>query len=105
MDQKEELIQIVRLVQKDMGKFALLYTKVINKVYYWCYCVVNDEVTAKNIAQECMVNIYQKLHTLDNAEMFCSWMYRLVSNSCYVYLQNQRSNRLCSVYGNGGKYA
>ncbi|MFV0396337.1 MAG: RNA polymerase sigma factor [Coprobacillaceae bacterium] len=87
MDKREELTQIVETVQKDMEQFELLYSHVINKVYYWCYNIVNDEATAKDLAQESMIRIYQKLHTLDNAQAFHSWMYVLVRNICYSYLR------------------
>lgn len=87
MDKKEELTQIVKTVQNDMEQFELLYSHIINKVYYWCYNVVNDETLAKDLAQECLIRIYQKLHTLDNAKAFHSWMYILVRNVCYNYVR------------------
>ncbi|MFV0392972.1 MAG: RNA polymerase sigma factor [Coprobacillaceae bacterium] len=90
MDKKEELTQIVRTVQRGKGQFELLYSHVINKVYYWCYSIVNDETLAKDLAQECMIKIYQKFDTLKNAETFSSWMYILVRNFCYDFVRSSK---------------
>ncbi|MDQ0363050.1 RNA polymerase sigma factor [Breznakia pachnodae] len=87
MDEKEKLTQIVKAVQEDIGKFDLLYSQIINKVYFWCYTVVGNEADAKDATQEAMIRIHKKMHTLRNAETFNSWMYRLVRNSCITYLR------------------
>lgn len=91
MDEKNELTQIVREVQKDSEQFEKLYSHVINKVYYWCYSIVKNEALAKDLAQESMIKLHQKLHTLDNAEAFNSWLYVLVRNSCYYYLRSNKN--------------
>lgn len=93
MDKKEELTQLVEMVQKDMEKFELLYSHIINKVYYWCYSVVNNEALAKDLAQESMIRIHRNLHKLKKAETFNSWMYILVRNVCYNHMRlNKNKN-------------
>ncbi|MDF9837050.1 MULTISPECIES: sigma-70 family RNA polymerase sigma factor [unclassified Breznakia] len=93
MNDKEELTQIVETVQKDMGQFELLYSHIINKVYYWCYNIVNDKTLAEDLAQESMIRIYEKLNMLDNAEAFHSWMYVVVRNICYTHMRlNKHGN-------------
>lgn len=92
MDKKEELTQIVKKVQKDIGQFELLYSHIISKIYYWCYTVVRDEAVAKDLAQESMIRIYQKINTVNNAETFHSWMYVLVRNICYRYVESHRKS-------------
>lgn len=91
MDKKEELTQIVELVQKDMDQFEILYSHIANKVYYWCFNAVRDETTAKDLAQESMIKVYQKLHTLENVDTFNSWLYALVRNICYSYLRTLKN--------------
>ncbi|MFV0393283.1 MAG: RNA polymerase sigma factor [Coprobacillaceae bacterium] len=87
MDEKEKLTQIVKMVQKDIGQFALLYSHIINKVYFWCYSIIGNEADAKDITQEAMIQIYKSIHSLRNPETFNSWMYRLVRNSCLNYIR------------------
>lgn len=91
MDEKKELTRIINLVQKDIEQFELLYSHTINKVYYWCYNSVKNETTAKDLAQESMIKIYQKIHTLDNPEAFNSWMYTIVRNICNYYLRSLKN--------------
>jgi len=90
VDKKGELTQIIETVQNDMEQFEMLYSHIVNKVYYWCYSIVNDESVAKDLTQESMIRIYQKLHTLDDAEAFYSWTYVLVRNICYSYLRSNK---------------
>ena len=90
MDKKVELTQIIETVQNDMEQFEMLYPHIVNKVYYWCYSIINDESVAKDLTQESMIRIYQKLHTLDDAEAFYSWTYVLVRNICYSYLRKNK---------------
>jgi len=90
VDKKVELTQIIETVQNDMEQFEMLYPHIVNKVYYWCYSIINDESVAKDLTQESMIRIYQKLHTLDDAEAFYSWTYVLVRNICYSYLRKNK---------------
>lgn len=84
---KIELTQIVKEVQNDIGKFELLYKNISSRVYYWCYIVIGNEAEAQDVAQEAMIRIYNKIHTLKNPETFNSWMYRLVRNYCLNYIR------------------
>lgn len=87
MVEKEKLTQIVKEVQKDAGKFEILYSQIINKVYFWCYTVIGNETDAKDATQEAMVDIYRNIQSLQNPEMFSTWMYRLVRNNCLTYIR------------------
>jgi RNA polymerase sigma-70 factor (ECF subfamily) len=102
MDKKEELTQIVKTVQRDIGQFELLYSRIINKVYFWCFTIIGNEADARDATQEAMIRIYNKLHTLNNAETFNSWMYRLVRNSCINILTNRK--KLEIEYGKTDDY-
>lgn len=90
IEEKEKLTQIVKLVQKDKENFELLYTHNMNRVYYWCYTILKDETLARDLAQESMIKIYYKFHTLKDPEAFTSWMYTLVRNLCYNYIRRHK---------------
>lgn len=87
---KEGLTKIVERVQMDANQFELLYVEIIKKVYFWCYTIVNNEELAKDLAQESMIRIYEKLHTLKNTDGIISWMYTLVQNVCKSHLRSQK---------------
>ncbi|MDQ0360929.1 RNA polymerase sigma factor [Breznakia pachnodae] len=86
-----ELTQIVKEVQKDIGQFELLYSQIINKVYFWCYTVIGNDADAKDAAQEAMIRIYKNVAKLKEPENFTSWMYVIVRNACYNYLRYHKS--------------
>lgn len=90
MIEKDKLTQIVKGVQKDKSNFEVLYTYVIDRVYFWCYTVIGNEADAKDAAQNAMICIYKSIQSLKNPEMFNSWMYRLVRNTCLNYIQKYK---------------
>lgn len=90
MDKVDELTQIVKAVQDDRKNFEQLYPRIVNKVYFWCYTIVGNEADALDASQEAILCIYKKIDTLKNPPMFNSWMYRVVTNSCYRYLRDNK---------------
>lgn len=84
------LTQIVEEVQKDSKQFELLYSRIAKKVYYWCFTILKNGSEAEDVMQESMILIYKKIHTLKSPEYFNSWMYRLVTNCCYGYLNKKK---------------
>lgn len=86
MGRSEELTEIVIKVLKDKNQFELLYSKISNKVYFWCYTIIGNESDAKDAAQEAIIKIYNNIDELKSPGAFSSWMYRLVRNSCINYL-------------------
>jgi RNA polymerase sigma-70 factor, ECF subfamily len=55
--------------------------------------MVCDEDLAKDIVQETMVTIWQKIKNLRSAEVYKTWMYRIVMNKCYDHLRKKKANR------------
>ena len=103
MVKKEELTQIVKTVQKDKGQFELLYSQIINKVYFWCYAILGNDADASDATQEAMIRIYKKIDSLEDPEMFLSWMYRLVRNNSLTYIRLHKKNDLEFLYDDSYK--
>lgn len=97
LEEKEQLTQIVQRVQQDENNFELLYNRSIKKVYYWCYTILKDESLAKDLAQESMIKIYYKFHTLKNPEAYTTWMYTLARNLCYNYIRDHQNSHTISL--------
>ncbi|MDQ0360925.1 RNA polymerase sigma factor [Breznakia pachnodae] len=91
---KVELTQIVKEVQKDIGQFELLYSQIIKKVYFWCFTIVKNKDDAEDVAQESMLKIYKEINSLKSPEAFNSWMYRLVTNTCYRYVSKSKNKEV-----------
>jgi len=55
--------------------------------------MLGDEDLAKDVVQESMVSIWQKLNKIRSAEVYKTWIYRIVINKCYDELRHKKRNR------------
>ena len=55
--------------------------------------MLGDEELAKDVTQETMITIWQKLNKIKSAEVYRSWIYKVVINKCYDHLRNRKRNR------------
>jgi RNA polymerase sigma-70 factor (ECF subfamily) len=55
--------------------------------------MLGDEDLAKDVVQETMVTIWQKLKSIRSAEVYKTWIYKVVINKCYDQLRNKKRNR------------
>jgi RNA polymerase sigma-70 factor (ECF subfamily) len=54
--------------------------------------MLGDEDQAKDIVQETMVTVWQKLKIIKSAEAYKTWVYRIVVNKCYDQLRKSKNN-------------
>ncbi len=54
--------------------------------------MLGDEDLAKDVVQETMVTIWQKLKKIRTSEVFKTWIYRIVMNKCYDQLRKRKRN-------------
>ena len=54
--------------------------------------MLGDEDQAKDVVQETMVTIWQKLKRIRSAEVYKTWIYRIVMNKCYDQLRRRKRN-------------
>lgn len=54
------------------------------------FSMVGDEDLAKDVVQESMVTVWQKIDKIGSSESFKSWLYRIVVNKCYDQLRKQK---------------
>ena len=52
--------------------------------------MLGNEDQAKDIVQETMVTIWQKLNKIKSAEGYKSWIYRIVVNKCYDEMRKRK---------------
>ena len=51
-----------------------------------------DEDRAKDVVQETMITIWQKLKKIKSADVYKTWIYRIVVNKCYDELRKRKRN-------------
>ena len=54
--------------------------------------ILCDEDQAKDVVQETMVTIWQKLKKIRSSEGYKTWVYRIVVNKCYDQLRKKKRN-------------
>jgi RNA polymerase sigma-70 factor (ECF subfamily) len=52
--------------------------------------MLGDEEQAKDVVQEMMITIWQKLNSIKSAEAYRTWVYRIVLNRCYDELRKRK---------------
>jgi RNA polymerase sigma-70 factor, ECF subfamily len=54
--------------------------------------MLGDEDQSRDVVQETMINIWQKLKNIKSAESYKTWIYRIVVNKCYDQLRKRKRN-------------
>ena len=54
--------------------------------------MLSDEDHAKDIVQETMVSVWKNLKKIKSAEVYKTWIYRIVMNKCYDHLRRKKRN-------------
>jgi RNA polymerase sigma-70 factor (ECF subfamily) len=60
--------------------------------YSVAFRMLGNEDEAKDVVQETMVTIWQKLKKIKTAEVYKTWMYRIVVNKCYDEMRKRKRN-------------
>jgi RNA polymerase sigma-70 factor (ECF subfamily) len=60
--------------------------------YSVAFRMLGDKDLAKDVVQETMVTIWQKLNKIKTAEVYKTWIYRIVVNKCYDEMRKRKRN-------------
>ena len=83
-----ELIQ--QILAGDENAFAELVTKYQKPVHALAWRKVGDFHIAEEITQDAFLKVYQRLHTLKDANQFSGWLYVIATRRCYAWLRKKR---------------
>jgi RNA polymerase sigma-70 factor, ECF subfamily len=61
-------------------------------VFSVAFRMLRDEDLAKDVVQETMVTVWQKLRNIKSAGSFKTWVYRIAVNKCYDCLRKIKKN-------------
>ena len=61
--------------------FTYLYENTYQSKYYLALRYMKDEEAAKDVLQDAYIKAFAKLDTLDNPEVFASWLGKIVANT------------------------
>jgi RNA polymerase sigma-70 factor (ECF subfamily) len=86
----------IKLIEECRGGNLNNFRKLVELTSPFAFSVafrmLGDEDQAKDIVQETMVTIWQKLKKIRSAEVYKTWIYRIVMNKCYDQLRRRKRN-------------
>lgn len=86
----------INLIEECRGGNLNNFRKLVELTSPFAFSVafrmLGDEDQAKDIVQETMVTIWQKLKKIRSAEVYKTWIYRIVMNKCYDQLRRRKRN-------------
>jgi RNA polymerase sigma-70 factor, ECF subfamily len=55
--------------------------------------MLGDDNLARDVVQETMITVWQKLKNIKSSEVYKTWIYKIVINKCYDQLRQKKRNR------------
>jgi RNA polymerase sigma factor, sigma-70 family len=97
-----ELIEECR--KGDFRNFRKVVTSVSPFAFSVAFRILGDEDIAKDIVQETMVTIWEKIGNIKSPEAFKTWLYRVIYNKCCDYLRKKKVNAEVRADEKGWKF-
>jgi RNA polymerase sigma-70 factor (ECF subfamily) len=84
----------LKLIEECRGGNFNNFRKLVELTSPFAYSVafrmLGNEDHAKDVVQETMVTIWQKLRKINTAEVYKTWIYRIVVNKCYDEMRKRK---------------
>lgn len=87
----KELIEECR--KGDLRNFRKVIEKTTPMIFSIAFRMLGDEDSARDIVQDTMVTIWQKLSRIKTAESYKTWVYRIAVNKCYDQLRRRKRQK------------
>jgi len=88
---ENELIEECR--NGDLHNFRKVVEKTTPIIFQVAFRMLGDEEAARDIVQDTMVTIWQKLAKIKTADSYKTWVYRIAVNKCYDQLRKQKRQK------------
>jgi len=90
MKYEEDNHYIDRVLNGDVGAYAMLVAKHKNLVFSIAMKILNNREDAEEVAQDCFVKVYSALGTFEKKSKFSTWLYRIVYNASVSRTRKKR---------------
>ena len=78
----------------NLNNFRKLVESTSPGAFTVAFRMLGDEDEAKDVVQETMITIWQKLSKIKSAEVYKTWTYRIVVNKCYDILRKRKKSHV-----------
>jgi RNA polymerase sigma-70 factor (ECF subfamily) len=86
----------LKLIEECRGGNLMNFRKLVEATSPFTFSVafrlLGDEEHARDVVQETMVTVWQKIERIKSAEVYRTWIYRIVVNKCYDELRRRKRN-------------
>lgn len=86
----QEIIEECR--KGELRNFRKLITDTSPFAFSMAFRILGDEEEAKDVVQETMITIWQKISGIKSGESYKSWMYKIVANKCYDKIRKAKKS-------------
>jgi RNA polymerase sigma-70 factor (ECF subfamily) len=91
---KRYILIDIKLIEECKGgnfnNFRKLVELTSPMAFSVAFRMLGEEELARDVVQETMVTIWQKLSKIKSAEVYKKWIYRIVVNKCYDQLRKKK---------------
>jgi RNA polymerase sigma-70 factor (ECF subfamily) len=77
----------------DAGQFSELTEPYRRELQVHCYRILGSLHDAEDLVQETFLRAWKRIETLEGRASFRSWLYKIATNACLDFLDQQRSRR------------
>ena len=86
----------IRLIEEcregNFSNFRKLIEMTSPFAYSLAFRMLSDEELARDVVQETLITVWQKLGSIKTAEVYRTWIYKIVINKCYDCLRQRKRN-------------
>ncbi len=90
MKYEEDNHYIDRVLNGDVGAYAMLVAKHKNLVFSIALKILNNREDAEEVAQDCFIKVYHALRTFERKSKFSTWLYRIAYNASVSKTRKKR---------------
>ena len=86
----------LNLIEECRGGNLKSFRKLVESTTPFAFSVafrmLGDEEKAKDVVQDTLITVWQKLKSIKSAAAYKTWIYRIVMNKCYDSLREMKKN-------------
>ncbi|MBS1742572.1 MAG: sigma-70 family RNA polymerase sigma factor [Bacteroidetes bacterium] len=93
----KELLYLFRNEQTREAAFTRIIKKYQEKLYWHIRRLVIDHEDANDVLQNMFIKVWKSLENFREDSQLYTWLYRIATNECLTFLQQQKKKRSVSL--------
>lgn len=89
----DEKLLLSKAIKGDIDSFEALIENYQTKAYNIALRILGNEEDAKDAVQDAFIKIYRSLSKFRGDSSFYTWVYRIVTNTCYDLIKKRKKDQ------------